>query len=383
MTVDQTILVVLAYLFIIAWLAISAARWRILIKIPSLRNYSSDGGYENLSVIIAVRNEEKNIARCLESLLRVGYPCEIVVVDDNSTDATWIVLQNFKERGVKAVKASDPGYGWVGKTWACHIGYLNSSGEWLLFTDADTEFIDQVIQRVFTAVRQHGLEMVTVYPMFRFNSLLHKLCLHILLVGLNLLSRPDKVAEGKSGVAFGSFILIRRDVYEKVGGHASVSKAVLEDRALALRTLRKGVRSMVFDGADFIIASWNEDSISFWNGMKRVFIPLSLTKNMKQFLAYLFALIVCVALIPLLALKGYFLEAALTFLTPVPLLGMESRRNSNSLLYGFLWYFGMIVVVAAIVTSFIQSRIKPEIRWRGRVYRVRMGEFHEEVITSS
>lgn len=96
----------------------------------------------SFSVIIAARNEEKNIERCLRSLIRqeIGAArLEIIVVDDHSEDDTAKIVSGFAQQFpcitlLKADEASS------GKKAALKKGIEASSGELLVFTDADCTF---------------------------------------------------------------------------------------------------------------------------------------------------------------------------------------------------------------------------------------------------
>jgi chlorobactene glucosyltransferase len=94
-----------------------------------------------VSVIIPARNEEKYIKNCILSLLNqhLGINYEIIIVDDNSSDNTLEVLKFFKNNDkIRVMEAGNKPEDWIGKNWPCYVGYKNSRGEYLLFTDADT-----------------------------------------------------------------------------------------------------------------------------------------------------------------------------------------------------------------------------------------------------
>ena len=97
-----------------------------------------------VSVIIAARNEEENISRCLISVLNQSYPAslyEIIVVNDRSTDRTRAILEGFAAEydRVVEVHVSNTPTGWAPKKHAIQTGIEKARGELLLFTDADCE----------------------------------------------------------------------------------------------------------------------------------------------------------------------------------------------------------------------------------------------------
>ena len=107
-------------------------------KIYSNDNLDLEG--ELISVIVPARNEEKYIKKCIQSLLDQNIKnYELLLVDDNSTDSTLELMENFRDDSrVRIFKAGEKPSGWVGKNWPCYIGYQNSKGKYLMFTDADT-----------------------------------------------------------------------------------------------------------------------------------------------------------------------------------------------------------------------------------------------------
>ncbi|MEM4302741.1 MAG: glycosyltransferase family 2 protein [Candidatus Caldarchaeum sp.] len=374
----QVFTTTLASLFVIVWTAIFLAKLRIFRVVEKICRYPAEPVEDKVSVIVPVRNEEKTIKKCIESLLsQKGFSKEVIVVDDNSTDSTWEVAKSFMAEDVKLVRVGETPAGWVGKTWACNIGYENSTGEWLLFTDADTEFSDDVVARALNAAKSLSVDVLTLYPRFRFSSLLHKTAMPILLTGLYFLGRPHGFSKGRSAFAFGSFILIRRQGYQKIGGHSAVRNAVLEDRAIAVKVLKAGLRPFIIDATEKLTSSWNDDSKSLWNGMLRLFIPLSLKAGFKQFLAY-FSLAAACFTIPLTVfLLGNYLAGFISYAAAALALGHEAKHHAASVFYGLLWPLGVAAVAAALLVAFYKSRTRPTVSWRGRKYFVEMGEHHE------
>ena len=106
-------------------------------ELPHLPLASHEEELPSLSIVVPARNEASNLKKLLPSLLNTSYPGEkeLVVVDDCSTDETAQIAQSYDLRLVRLSHLPD---GWSGKTHACHRGALAATGDWLLFTDADT-----------------------------------------------------------------------------------------------------------------------------------------------------------------------------------------------------------------------------------------------------
>src|SRR3989442_1382869 len=113
--------------------------YRTLMHFPVLPNQTGTGSNVRLvSVILPVRNQAKTVSDCVRSLVGLEYPNkEIIIVDGGSTDGTRELVQKFADE-ITLVDEEPLPVGWVGKNWACHIGYKKSLGELLLFTDGDS-----------------------------------------------------------------------------------------------------------------------------------------------------------------------------------------------------------------------------------------------------
>src|SRR5919202_1265589 len=127
--------------------------------------------YPKISVILPARNEEKYIAKCLDSLISQSYPYfEIVAINDSSSDRTGEIIQSYHKLNpevVVAINAEPKPEGqeeWTGKNWACYQAYLNSTGEILLFTDADTVHSRSTMSLGVTYLTKENLDALTEVP---------------------------------------------------------------------------------------------------------------------------------------------------------------------------------------------------------------------------
>ena len=128
-----------------------------------------------VSIIVPARNEENHIERCLLSLLSQEYPYfEIIAIDDSSTDGTLKIMHDIKDKTnkkkkiglptdkLKIISLKDKPENWTGKTWASQQGYLQSKGNILLFTDADTNYVGRdVILQTVLYMQRHDLDVLT------------------------------------------------------------------------------------------------------------------------------------------------------------------------------------------------------------------------------
>ncbi len=187
-----------------------------------------------VSVIVPARNEEHSLGACLDSLLRQSEPAiELIVVDDGSTDGTRAVAQSFA--GAKVLDVGPVPPGWGGKAHACQTGANAARGEWLLFTDADTVHKPGSLARALAEARQYGAALLSYSPEQEVHGLAQRVLMPLVFAELARTYRPREVCDPASpaAAANGQYLLISREAYDAVGGHAAVAGDLLEDVALA------------------------------------------------------------------------------------------------------------------------------------------------------
>jgi glycosyltransferase involved in cell wall biosynthesis len=199
-----------------------------------------------VSVIIPARNEEANLKTCLESLMKQNdVPFEIIVVNDHSSDRTKEIAQSFP--GVQVIDADPLPTGWTGKNNAVATGARAARTNWFLFTDADTIHLPGSLPRAFREARENGADLLSYSPEQIAVTFWEKAVLPVVFAELARQYPPSKVSDPKSpeAAANGQYILVKRDAYEAVGGHAAVASAILEDVALA-RAIKASGRKIRF-----------------------------------------------------------------------------------------------------------------------------------------
>jgi glycosyltransferase involved in cell wall biosynthesis len=213
-----------------------------------------------VSVVIPARNEEANIGECVRSLLGQGSGTrfgergmEIIVADDGSEDRTAAIVRDLAagnlsmnpagNPGVKLVPVPTPPDGWLGKTHALHAAVEHARGEWLLFTDADTRHEPGQLAGVIERAEREELDWISLSPVQETRTWWENAVIPVVYQQLAKLYPYERVNNPGDPLAAanGQYILVRRRVYDALGGHAAVRNSLLEDVALARTGKQAGV----------------------------------------------------------------------------------------------------------------------------------------------
>jgi chlorobactene glucosyltransferase len=243
-------------------------------------NSEQSENYPLVSIIVPARNEERNIQRCVESLLEQNYPnYEIIVVDDGSTDETPAILEHIIQTHprsnrlwVQRLRDELPA-GWAGKPHAIHAGVQESHGEWLLFTDADTWHAPNALQNALASAINTGSDLYSLGTAQELPGFWEKVMMPMAYLGISMMYPIKKVNDPLSSVAIanGQFILIRRTVYDILGGYArpELRNTLLDDRDLAKTVKQQGFRLKLEDGRDLVRVQMYRGLREAWKGWRK------------------------------------------------------------------------------------------------------------------
>ncbi len=224
----------------------------------------------SVSVIIPARDEEANIERVVRSVAQQESVAEILVVNDQSSDRTGKILDRLKREFPKLrVLNTDPlPEGWTGKAHAVTTGVRAARSEWLLLTDADTEHLAGSLHSLLDSARSQGLDLLSVSPGQETPTWWEKAVIPLVFVELARRFRFEDVSDPASpaAAANGQYILVRREVYERAGGHAAVRDEILEDVALAQRVKAAGGKILFQPGALWVRTRMYRTFGEMWRG---------------------------------------------------------------------------------------------------------------------
>ena len=232
-----------------------------------------------MSVVVPARDERASIGACLESLLiQRGADLDVLVADDGSTDGTGALVEQFARRDPRVRRLEVPPLppGWLGKNHAVDFAARRARGEWLLLTDADTVHEPDSLQWALRTAQDEGLDLLSLSPRQELGSWIEKAVVPRVYRELERLYRFEEInrPDREAAAANGQYILVRRRVWEAVGGHAAVRGEILEDVALARAVKDAGYRLHFASGRGLVRTRMYRNARSLWEGWTKNLYPL-------------------------------------------------------------------------------------------------------------
>ncbi len=231
-----------------------------------------------VSVVVAAKDEEANIEACVSTLLDQDYPnYELIVVDDRSADETPAILRRLEDEApgrLRVVTVTRMREGWFGKNNAMREGVAVSTGDWLLFTDADCRQISR--KTISVAMREalhHDADFLSVTPILETHTAWERIIQPVCALVLIVWFLPEKVNNPDKSVAYanGAFMLMRRGCYDAIGGHEAVRTELNEDIRMAQIAKRSGLRLRVTENEDLYLTRMYDTPAAAWHGWSRIF----------------------------------------------------------------------------------------------------------------
>lgn len=358
--------------------------------ISSALNETQNFEHSLISVIITAKNEEEVIERCIISLQKQTYSnLEIILVDDSSSDLTVEVGEKLEKQDsrIHVVKAGPKPPGWLGKSWPCEAGHKASKGETMLFVDADSVFDPMTVELTSKRSETGHLDIYSISPQIELRGLWAHAVMPLLSSTINLLYPMIKVNDPSSDRAyvFGTFILVRRSVYEAIGGHERVRDTLVEDAALGKNAKTGGYKLRVEKGNDLIRTEWEKDFSPIYRGLERIFSdsiksygPVSVLNAALMFFLGIypicFAIGYCIAFGSAsnsFVLSAGFAASLLAIVLVLLLASLELKHLTGKIgLYPLAYPVGFILYISAIITTSAKIFVTGSFRWKDEKYKI-------------
>jgi hypothetical protein len=240
-------------------------------------------GWPPLTVIIPAHDEQRVIDQCAATLREQVYPqLEVIFVLDRCTDRTAEILAPHTSADPRIVVIENDRCpaDWAGKCNAARLGAERATGDWLLFSDADTLFDPALCRATVALAIQRDAHLLTLLSTLTSNRPHELIAQPVAAFTLMHMFPMQRVKDGRQPRPFanGQFMLFRRDWYERIGGHGAVKDDLLEDMAFARSLDRQGGRSLVLLADGFLRCSMYETLAGFAQGWQRIFMDAASRK---------------------------------------------------------------------------------------------------------
>jgi chlorobactene glucosyltransferase len=381
------LLLSILWLVLVTWLIARAVRQRNVLAGVPVTGGNPGRAAPKVAVIVPARNEAANIGRCVESLSAQDYPADrlaLIVVDDDSGDDTAALVAALAKRDPRIILQHTPPLppGWKGKVHACCVGTAAAphDARWLCFLDADMQAAPRAIASAVAAASERKLDLLTLAPRHELGSFAERLMLPCGLYLLGFYQNLEKIQAPQSDevVATGQFMLLRREAYDAVGGHAPVRDAICEDVELALLMKRRGYRVLLMDGNLLLSTRMYTGWSTLWPGFAKNLIQL-LGGPLRTMLAapLIVALAWLAVWLPLQDLaavlqgaSGARLALALATLGSAAVVGLHV---GGAVHFKIPWWYGLLFPLgytagAVMALDSVRWRLTRRVHWKGRVY---------------
>jgi glycosyltransferase involved in cell wall biosynthesis len=345
-----------------------------------------------VSAIVPARNEEACLHTCLDSLLaQNAVNVEVIVVDDHSTDHTHEIASSMMSKmmsktisnsgpqtsarvSLRLIEAGPLPPGWTGKNNAVTAGSAVARGDWLLFTDADTIHLPGSLKRAIDEARRRDAALLSYSPGQIVETFFEKAVMPVIFAELAASFRPSQVSDPKSSAAAanGQYILITREAYDAVGGHAAIAGELLEDVALARAVKRSGRKIFFRYAADAVRTRMYRTFAQLREGwIKNLALLFPAPARLAALRAIEFILIVATFVISIsAALRGHWRAAAVPATLAVILYALFLARIRRA---HFRWDANLLALLGLPLFAYLLLRSKSahangSVCWKGRTY---------------
>jgi glycosyltransferase involved in cell wall biosynthesis len=335
------------------------------------KEQESLSGPVHITAIVPARDEEKTIAACIESLARQPEVAQILIVNDQSVDGTADVVRalmgQLPQLRLLGTESLPPG--WVGKNNAVWHGAKEATGAWLLFTDADAELAPVAVGRALEVARETGAALVSFSPEQVTRTWYEKSLIPFVYCRLTKRFSYDTVNQPGSGVAAanGQFLMIRRDAYDAIGGHAAIASELLEDVALAKRAKDAGFGIWFGPGTGVVRARMYRSFDAMWEGWKKNLYllvggrPGAFYREWLSVVPWIPFLLLVIGLkltLSLIAALGLLMARHASY-------GRELTSNQFRPLY-IIYYVPGVLLYAGVLWASYRAHRRGKVAWKGR-----------------
>lgn len=373
----QTFLLAFFATVALLWIVVGVSIARGAPKLDLLKNFppAPDTECPSVSILFAARDEADGMPRALEKFLTLDYPqLEVVAVDDRSTDATPDILEAAArlDPRLKVAHVDTLPDGWLGKPHALQKAFERSTGEWLLFTDADVHFAPDLLRRAISLMKKRSLDHLTLLGIVQVFEVGEQIAMIFFGLVFMVGSRPWSAGNPDSGGyhGVGGFQLVRRSAYEASGTHQRLAMEVVDDMKLGKILKERKFRSAAALAGDAVSVRWHAGLKNLVRGTSKNFFAGT---GYRVWLAALhIAVVLGMCVVPVFLLpfaRGWALLFALIAVTlpAIPFLGAARQLKAPAFLAAS-YPLGALLFAWMMTYSVATTLRQGGIVWRGTFY---------------
>ncbi len=334
-----------------------------------------------LTMLVAAKDEEANIGRCVDGLLAQDYPpLRVIAINDRSSDATGRILDEraAQDTRLRALHITELPQGWFGKNNAMRAGVEAADTEWLCFTDADCVFDSRkLIAAAVSYAQREQLTFLSVLPRLEAHTFWERVIQPVAGAVMIYWTPPQRVNSPDSPIAYanGAFMLLHRGAYDAIGGHDAVKATLNEDMHMARRAKTARVPFRVIRGVQLYRVRMYTGFRAIWRGWSRIFygcfgtVPKLLASVLVLSLASVSPYVTLV-LAPLAGANWGWLfgAAAAAIIAQMSVMWRFYRLSAIPGAWSSTYWLGAAVCVLILLSSLLKAFGAARTTWRGTTY---------------
>lgn len=335
-----------------------------------------------VSIVIPAHNEERVIDRCATSLRNQSHKnIQIIFVLDRCSDGTFEILQKHaaEDDRISLIENDHCPDDWAGKCNAARLGATKATGDWLLFTDADTQFDSELVRCAVASAIERKASLLSILSSLTITKTFERIVQPIASTFLVRQFPVDRINREHRSRPFanGQFLLFSRSAYESIGGHDAVKDDLLEDIAFARKIHSEGGKVQMLFANGLLRCSMYPSFESFKTGWKRIYIEAS-TRNINRLRRSALLAIVVSIVLPAVGVAGIIVgnlvSAPLLWISIASLVACVwvicwlYKINNAPIVFAIFAPIGALVVAKLFLDAASMLQHRTPIRWGGRDY---------------
>jgi chlorobactene glucosyltransferase len=300
---------------------------------------------------------------------------------DRCSDGTLEIVKRHADQDdrITIVENDSCPESWAGKCNAAKIGATKATGDWILFTDADTNFDEELVRCAVASAIHRGASLLSILSSLTTTKNYERIVQPIASTCLLRNFPVDRINSDHKTRPFanGQFLLFSRSTYDNIGGHDTVKDDLLEDIAFAKVVHQSGAKVQVLFADGLLKCSMYPTFADFQSGWKRIYIE-ACSRSVKRLKQNAVTVLITGIILPAASVAAIFVGQSTSptlFWTSIASLLVTSfviawlyRINRAPVIFAIFAPIGAIVVTKLFYDAARMLQRKEPIRWGGKEY---------------